>query len=67
MKLGDSGNFNHPMGDSPPDDDPTEDVLESCREWVKHQEDMEELESYLYSEHSIEKHQIKEILLQHDD
>jgi hypothetical protein len=66
MKLGYNGNFNHPMGDSPPDDDPTKDVLESCREWVKHQDDMEELESYLYSEYSIDKDQIKEILSQHD-
>jgi len=63
MKLGSSGNFNHPTGGSPPDDDRTDEAIDSCREWLKHEEEMEELEVYLLSEFDIHKHQIKEILL----
>lgn len=63
MKLGSSGNLNHPTGDSPPDDDRSDEAIDSCREWVKHKDGMEELEVYLLSEFDIHKHQIEEIVL----
>jgi hypothetical protein len=54
------------MGDSPPDDDRSDEAIDSCREWVKHKDEMEQLEVYLLSDFDIHKHQIEEIILQND-